>query len=257
MQVCQTGCHKHAVNFCLANYSAVLNRSYLVCAWLATVSAWYMLGGRRGEKQISLDGPLWSCHYQSLHTSWSYSPLNSLCTPAAPVQHYPVQMLRIGLKCAHPFSQGAPSMCCLPKISPHEVKREPVGEERTKPIPPTHTTHTHTHTFVLSNLKELLYSYLRRCQGPMACQEQAHFYRRSEEAFWQGLTTLLFLDTALNAVTICLQSREKWQRNNRRVLDSWAVSQADIWTLCYWSDCVSPLQDGLPKHYSHYATSVL
>lgn len=40
---------------------------------------------------------------------------------------------------------------CSANRSPHEAKRERVGEERTKPASPTHTS-------LLSNLKELLYS---------------------------------------------------------------------------------------------------
>lgn len=68
-----------------------------------------------------------------------------------------------------------------------------------------------------------LLPYLRRCQGLVPCQRQAHFHRQSQEAFWQGRPALLFLDRAFSAQTFCVQSWETWQGDNRRLQGSWRV----------------------------------
>lgn len=71
-----------------------------------------------------------------------------------------------------------------------------------------HRPHTHTHTLLFAQQprRTLPLLYLKRCQGLVPCQRQAHFHRRSQEDFWQGRATLLFLDRAFSAQTFCVQS---------------------------------------------------
>ena len=63
----------------------------------------------------------------------------------------PLSMLHIWQFAPTYVAEGLYYCSCSAKRSPHEAKRERVGEERTKPVSPTHTS-------LLSSLKELLYS---------------------------------------------------------------------------------------------------
>lgn len=105
---------------------------------------------------------------------------------------------------------------CSAKRSPHEAKREHVGEERTKPVSPTHPS-------AQQPKRTPLLPYLKRCQGLVPCQKQAHFHRQSQEIFWQGSATLLFLDRAFSAQTFSVQIWETWQWDNGRLQGSWRV----------------------------------
>ena len=117
---------------------------------------------------------------------------------------------------------------CSANRSPHEAKRERVGEERTKPASPTHTS-------LLGSLKELLYSPTwRGAKALCPAKNKPHFHRQSQEAFWQGRATLLFLDGAFSAQTFCVQSRETWQWDNGRLRGSWRV---------FWSAYGAPATD--------------
>ena len=75
----------------------------------------------------------------------------------------------------------------------------------------THTqthTHTHTHTHTLLSAQQPkrtpLLPYLKRCQGLVPCQRQAHFHRQNQEALWHGAAPLLFLNRAFSAQTFCV-----------------------------------------------------
>lgn len=110
---------------------------------------------------------------------------------------------------------------CSANRSPHEAKRECVGEREDKAsIAPTHTQLSLS---AQQPERTPLLPYLKRCQSLVPCQKQAHFHRQSQEAFWQGGATLLFLDTAFSAQPFGVQSWETWQWDNGRLRGSWRL----------------------------------
>ena len=122
---------------------------------------------------------------------------------------------------------------CGATKSPHEAKRERVGEERTKPELPTHTS-------LVSSLKELLYSSTWRGAKALCPAKNKHFHRQSQAAFWQGRATLLFLDKAFSAQTFRAQSWKTWHRDNGRLQGSWSVL-ISIWRFNFWPERISLL----------------
>lgn len=124
-----------------------LKRLYLVCALLTTVSAGYMLKKSQVQrKDVRSVGPFFTLPTQH----WTYLPKSSFRHT-----HYQsdssVDASNLTKFHLRTLPSGYTTAPCSAKTSPHEAKRERVGEERTKPVSPTHTS-------LLSSLKELLYS---------------------------------------------------------------------------------------------------
>lgn len=151
-----------------------LKRLYLICALLTTVSAGYVLKKSEVQrKDVRSVGPFFSPPTQH----WTYLPYSSFRHTLP--ERCLCRMLQIWQKTFHlrVLLEWLYYCSCSAKRSPHEAKREHVGEERTKPVSPTHTLSAQ------QPKRTPLLPYLKRCQGLMPCQKQAHFHQQSQEAF--------------------------------------------------------------------------
>lgn len=190
---------RQSMKVLMISYTNSFRRVYLVCALLTTVSAWYMLKKSKVQKKdVRSVSPLFTLPTQH----WTYLPYSSF-RHVLP-EWYLGRCFKSD-KISPTYVAKWPYYCsCSAKRSPHEAKREHVGEERTKPVSPTHLS-------AQQPKRTPLLPYLKRCQGLVPCQKQAHFHRQSQEIFWQGRATLLFLDRAFSAQTFCVQIWETWQ----------------------------------------------
>lgn len=137
---------------------------------------------------------------------------------------------------------------CSAKRSPHKAKRERVGEERTKPASPTHTS-------LLSSLKELLYSPTWRGAKALCPAKNKLTFINSVRrllgkkelrcCFWTG--HLVQKHSACKA--------EKQQRVREAAGQSENVL-INIWRFSYWPGRISFLEN-IPSSVFHNICAVI